>query len=211
MCPRFLLVKTHHSLFTATLSLFSLFSSSFSISRVAVNGLPSRATPAQARGDSLRAQRPRRRRGIWAKPGRSSPRRSPLRDCRISAAIAPASREPCSGLALAPRLRAGWVAVRRGTREGEMALQALHLTQDLSLYYCAPFTTWATQRRSDEPLRGLGPSCGPSRAERRGASGASSPRPREGPGAEARPGRGPLKGRGFSALPMQRSTSPQAS
>jgi len=91
-----------------------------------------------------------------------------------------------------------------------MALWAHHLTVEPSLFYCAPFTTWAAQTRLNEALRGLGPSRGPSRAERRGASGASSPRPREGPGAEARPGRGPLKGRGFSALRMQRTTSPQA-
>lgn len=211
MCSRFLLVKTHHSLFTATLVLFSLFSSSFSISRVAGNGLPSRATPAQARGDSLRAQRPRRRRGIWAKPGRSSPRRSPLRDCRNSAAIAPASREPCSGLALAPRLRAGWVAVRRGTQPGQMALRALHLTQDRSLGYCAPSIAWAAQNRSDEGGGSLRAEGALSRRARAGPRAArrAAPASRALPG--ERPGRGPSKGRGFSALPMQRTTSPQAS
>jgi len=179
--PRILLVKTHRSTIIASLYLFSLFSSSFSISLRSTNGLHSGLCPAQARGDSLRAQRPRRRRGIWAEPGRGALWRSPLRDCRISAAIAPASRERSSGLAFGPGPQLSRVAVRRGTREGEMALRALHLTQDRSLFYCAPFTTWAAQRRFNEPLRGLGPSCGPSRAERRGASGASSPRPREGP------------------------------
>ena len=102
---------------------------------------------------------------------------------KIARSAAGVFRALCAGETLEARQTASYsprVAVRRGTREGEMALRALHLTQDRSLFYCAPFTTWAAQRRFNEPLWGLGPSCGPSRAERRGASGASSPRPREG-------------------------------
>ena len=133
-----------------------------------------------------------------------------MRDCRISAAIAPASREPCSGLALAPRLRAGWVAVRRGTQPGQMALRALHLTQDRSLGYCAPSIAWAAQNRSDEGGGSLRAEGALSRRARAGPRAArrAAPASRALPG--ERPGRGPSKGRGFSALPMQRTTSPQA-
>ena len=127
----------------------------------------------------------RLRRGYCrAKRGGRAARATEGASLSVARSAAGVFRALCAGETLEARQTAGnspRVAVRRGTREGEMALRALHLTQDRSLCYCAPFTAWATQRRSNELLRGLGPSRGPSRAERRGASGASSPRPREGP------------------------------
>lgn len=116
--------------------------------------------------------------------------RSPLRDCRISAAIAPASRERSSGLAFGPGPQLSRVAVRRGTREGEMALQALHLTQDQSLGYCAPSIAWASQNRSDEGGGSLRAEGALSRRARAGPRAAhrAAPASRALPG--ERPGRG---------------------
>jgi len=40
--------------------------------------------------------------------------------------------------------------VTRGTPPGPMALWAHHLTVERSLFYCAPFTAWQAQPRSNE-------------------------------------------------------------
>ena len=181
------------------------FSSSFFMhsARFARRALPRPAREARLRRGYCRAKR-----------GGRAARATEGASLSVARSAAGVFRALCAGETLEARQTASYsprVAVRRGTREVAMALWAHHLTVEPSLFYCAPFTTWAAQTRLNEALRGLGPSRGPSRAERRGASGASSPRPREGPGAEARPGRGPLKGRGFSALPMQRTPSQQAS